>query len=212
MPDGAVVTFLLNFLSALVALLTSYYAYRVNRLVGNRVLTAISIGFMLLGIGLLVDAGTSLVSRVTLVRAFAERVWVLFASYTYLTVQMVAYLVIALGYARAAYGKSVTAAPLVLAGAAIGSLFGFSLLSYFVALILLAFVVFQGVLLHSREKNRFSLIVLMAFGLIFAAHLLLLVSVVTLNDWLFLVGTGVQFLGFLSLLIFVVRSEVVGPK
>jgi len=141
------------------------------------------------------------------------RVIVLLAAATYLTVQMVAYLVIAIGYARAAYGgQAKTAVPAVLVGAGAVGLYRFSLLSYFVVLILLAFVVFQGLLLHSGQKNRFSSAVLLAFGLILVAHVVLLASVITLGPLLFLIGTGIQFLGFLSLLIFVVRSEVVGPR
>jgi hypothetical protein len=212
LPAGALITFSLNILSSLVALLTSYYAYRFNRVVEATVLRAISLGFMLLGVGLVVDAGTSLFSGRTLVESYAERVFVLFATYTYLTVQMVAYLVIAVGYSRTAYGsgKAKMMVPAVLVGSAAISLYDFSLLSYFVSLILLAFVVFQGFLLHSGQNNRFSTMVLLAFGLIFAAHLVLLLSVLSLGTGLFLIGTGVQFLGFLSLLVFVVRSEVVG--
>ncbi len=212
MPSGALVTFSLNILSALVALLTSYYAYKVNRLVSNSVLTAISIGFMLLGIGLMVDAGTSLVSGRTLVESFSDRVLTLVASLTYLTVQMVAYLVIAVGYSRATYGgQTKAAAPVVLVGSAVVGLYGYSVLSYFVALILLAFIVFQGLLLRSGRKGALSGIVLLAFVLIFAAHFLLLVSVLVLGPGLYLIGTGVQFVGFLSLFVFVLRSEVVGP-
>ena len=80
MPTGALITFSLNILSALVALLTSYYAYRFNRLVETTVLRAISLGFMLLGVGLVVDAGTSLFTGRTLVESYAERVFVLFAT------------------------------------------------------------------------------------------------------------------------------------
>ena len=213
MASGALITFSLNILGALVALLTSYYAYRFNRLVESTVLRAISLGFMLLGVGLILDAGTSLFSgRILVEESYADRVFVLFATYTYLTVQMVAYLVIAVGYSRAAYGsgQTKTAVPAALVGSAAIGLYDFSLLSYFVALILLAFVVFQGFLLHSGRSNRFSTIVLLAFGLIFAAHLVLLLSVLTLGTGLFLIGTGIQFLGFLSLLVFLVRSEVVG--
>jgi len=213
MASGALISFTLDILCAVVALLTSYYAYRVNRLVTNQVVGAISLGFMLLGIGLAVDASTTLFSGKTLVESFSDRILVLFASFTYLTVQMVAYLVIAIGYASAAYGsRPKAAAPAVLAGAAAVGLYRFSLLSYFVALILLAFIVFQGLLLHSGQSNRFSATVLLAFGLILVAHVVLLASVLTLGPLLFLTGTGIQFLGFLSLLIFVVRSEVVGPK
>ncbi len=212
MPTGAFVTFCLNILSALVALLTSYYAYRTGRLVENSVLRSISIGFMLLGIGLAVDAGTSLFSGRLLVESYAERVFVLLATFTYLTVQMIAYLVIALGYSRATYGgQSMPALPAVLVGSVAIGLYGYSLLSYFVALMLIAFILFQGLLLRAGGKHRFSGMVMVAFVLILAAHLVLLASVLTLGAGLYLVGIGVQFLGFLSLLAFVVRSEVVGP-
>ncbi len=213
MPAPAVITFSLNILSAIVALLTSYYAYRFNRIVDNSVLRAISVGFMLLGVGLIADAGTSLVSGKTLVESFADRILILLVSFTYLTVQMAAYLVIAVGYAMAAYGKRLDRAyPVALAGAAAVGLYRFSILSYFVALILLAFVVFQGLLIHSRGGNRFSAIVLLAFSLILVAHVVLLLSVLTLGSGLFLVGTAVQFFGFVSLLAFVVRSEIVGAR
>ena len=211
MPAATVITFSLNILSAIVALLTSYYAYKSNRLVGSSVLSSISIGFMLLGLGLVADAGTSLVTGKLLVEVPGDRLLTLLASFSYLTVQMLAYLVIAVGYGRATYGNAAkAAAPVVLAGWA-SSLRGFSVLSYFVVLILLGFVVFQGFLLRSGKKGGMSSMVLLAFVLILAAHLVLLFSVLTVGTGLFLLGTGVQFLGFLALLAFVVRSEVVGP-
>ena len=220
MASGAFITFSLNIMSALVALLTSYYAYKANRFVSSSVLWAISIGFMLLGVGLVVEAGTSLISGRTLVditgktagESFSDRVITLFASLTYLTIQMVAYLIIAIGYARSTYGRQLsTAAPAAAAGSALVSLYTYSIFSYFVTLILLAFIVFQGLLLRSGHGGRFSGMVLLAFVLIFVAHCVLLVSVLALGSGLYLIGTAVQFLGFLSLLIFVVRSEVVGP-
>jgi hypothetical protein len=212
MPAGTFITFSLNILSAVVALLTSYYAYKSNRLFGNSVLSAISIGFMLLGLGLAVDAGTSLVTGKLLVEVPADRLFTVLASFSYLTVQMVAYLVIAVGYSRATYGSAAkVAAPALFAGWA-ANLHGFSVLSYFVVLVLLAFVVFQGFLLRGGKERGMSPIVLLAFGLILVAHLVLLVSVLTLGTGLFLVGTGIQFLGFLALLVFVVRSEVVVPR
>lgn len=211
MPSGAFITFALNICSAFVALLTSYYAYRSNRLVGNAVLGAISIGFMLLGIGLTVDAGTSLVSGRILVEFPGDRILVVLASFTYLAIQMVSYLVIAVGYARVTYrSHAPSSLPVVLAGSAVVGLYGFSLLSYFVSLVLLVFIVFQGLLLRSGGRIKFSGAVLLAFGLMLGAHLVLLLSVLTLGTGLYLVGTAIQFLGFVSLLAFVVRSEVVG--
>jgi len=220
LASGALITFSLNIMCALVALLTSYYAYKANRLVSSSVLWAISIGFMLLGFGLVVDAGTSLISGRTLVEitgrtageSYSDRVLTLSASVTYLTLQMVAYLIIAIGYARSTYGRQLsTAAPAAAIGFALVSLYTYSILSYFVTLILLAFIVFQGLLLRSGRMGRLSGMVLLAFVLILAAHCVLLVSVLVLGSGLFLIGTAIQFLGFLSLLIFVLRSEVVGP-
>jgi hypothetical protein len=212
MPSGALITFALNVGSAFVALLTSYYAYRSNRLVGNPVLGGINIGFMLLGIGLAVDAGTSLVSGRLLVEFPAERSLTLIASFSYLAIQMAAYLVVALSYARATYGKHGMALPAAVVGAAALGLYQFSLVSYFMSVLLLAFIVFQGLLLRTGGKNRFSSMVLLAFGLVLVAHLFLLFSVLVLGSGVFLIGTGIQFFGFLSLLAFVLRSEVVGPK
>jgi len=220
MASGAFITFCLNIMCALVALLTSYYAYKANRFVSSSVLWAISIGFMILGIGLVIDAGTSLISGRTLVditgrtagESFSDRVLTLLASLTYLTLQMVAYLIIAIGYARSTYGRQASAAaPAAAAGAALVSLYSFSILSYFVTVILLAFIVFQGLLLRSGHGGRLSWMVLLTFVLIFVAHCVLLVSVLVLGPTLFLIGTAIQFLGFLPLLVFVVRSEVVGP-
>lgn len=208
MPAGAVIIFSLNILGALVALLTSYYAYRSNRLLGSSVLVAISIGFMLLGVGLVIEAATNILTGRVLVEFPADRVLFVTATFTYLTVQMVAYLVIALGYAKAAYGDVKFAAPVALVGWA-ASLYSFSVLSYFVALVLLAFVVFQGFLVRIGKKGEFSAMVLLAFGLILLAHVVLLLSVLALGAELFLLGTGIQFVGFLALLVFVVRSEVV---
>ncbi len=61
-----------------------------------------------------------------------------------------------------------------------------------------------------RDSEEFSLLVLLAFVLIFVAHVLLLVSAVALAGGLFLVGNAVQFLGFVSLLVVLLRSGRVG--
>jgi hypothetical protein len=86
----------------------------------------------------------------------------------------------------------------------------YAVVSYFVALLFLAFIVFQGVLIHSRSRNRFSLWVLTAFSLVLGAHLFLLGAVVVLSSGLFLVGAVVQFTGFVSLLVFLLRSGRIG--
>ncbi len=216
MALGPLVIFILNVLSAVVAFLTSYYAYRFSRLAGSPLLSSIALGFMLLGIGLLLEAGTSVALGQTLVDVGAFKVLAAAETFAYLSIQMVAYFVFAVGYGFLAFGK---AGRMAAAGAALavaprivgaGGLYNFAIVSYFVVFVLLAFIVFQGVLIHSRSSSSFSLLVLLTFALILAAHAVLLVSVVALSGVLFLVGTAVQFLGFVSLLLFLLRSGRVG--
>lgn len=216
MALGPLLVFALNTLSGVVAFLTSYYAYRFGRLAESPLLKALTLGFMLLGVGLLLEAGTSVVLGKTLVDIVDYRVLGVIGSFSYLTIQMVAYLVFAVGYGYLAFGKSskTAAASVALAvgtrAVGIVGLHRYALVSYFVMLILLAFVVFQGVLIHSRSRSSFSLLVLLAFSLVLGAHVLLLASVVALSGGLFLAGTAVQFLGFASLLVFLLRSGRVG--
>jgi len=223
MALAALLTFILNTLSGIVALLTSYYAYRFGRVAGNSLLKAISFGFMLLGLGLFLEAGTSVVLGRTLVGITKYRTLTGVESLSYLTIQMAAYLVFALGYGYMAFGKSdsdlagsagiaVAAAAAASSARALGltGLYRYAVASYFVVFLLLAFVVFQGILIHSKSRSRFSLWVLGAFSLVLVAHVLLLAAVVALSGNLFLVGTSVQFLGFVSLLVFLLRSGRVG--
>ncbi len=216
MALGPLLLFSLNVLSAVVAFLTSYYSFRFDRLASSPLLRAITFGFMLLGVGLLTEAGTSVVLGQTLVEIAVSRLLAVAATFTYLTLQMLAYIVFAVGYGYLAFGRSSKVAAVALLAVSaprlvdLAGLYRFAVVSYFVALVLLAFIVFQGILIHSRTRSGFSLLVLLAFGLILVAHVVLLVSVIQLAGGLFLVGTGVQFLGFLSLLVFLLRSGNVG--
>jgi hypothetical protein len=216
MALGPQILFLLNVLSAVVALLTSYYAYRFDRLADSPLLRGIIVGFMLLGIGLLSEAGTSLLIGKTLVEIAVARILAIVATFAYLSIQMVAYMVIAIGYGYLVFGRSKKAAAVAALAAAtprvadMAGLYRFAIVSYFVVLVLLAFIVFQGLLMHSNTRSQFSLLVLLTFVLLLLAHLVLLVSVVVLSGGLFLLGTGVQFMGFVSLLVFLLRSVKVG--
>jgi len=217
MAVGPLLVFTLNVLSAVVAFLTSYYAYKFRHVANNPVLDSIAFGFMMLGVGLLVEAGTSAAVGRTVVTMFLSRILAVAETFAYLSIQMVAYLIFALGYAMLAWRRSSTAVAMgsIALAATPGAvdLFGlyrYAVVSYFVVLVLLAFVVFQGALIHSRSPSRFSLLVLGAFFLILIAHIVLLVSVVALSEILFLTGTAVQFLGFVSLFAFLLRSGRVG--
>jgi hypothetical protein len=212
MALGPLLIFALGVLSGVVALLTSYYAYRFSKVASSPLLGSLAAGFMLLGIGLLLEAGTSAVLSKTLIDVLRSSLLAGISSFAYLSIQMVAYLVFAMGYAFQAFGR--TARQVAPAGALIGvvaGLYRYAVLSYFVVLILLAFIVFQGLLIHSKSSSRFSMLVLLAFVLILVAHVVLLASVLALSGGWLLLGDGIQFLGFLSLMVFLLRSGRVGP-
>ena len=218
-----VVTF--DLLSGIIALLVSYYAFQARRWIESSVLSAISFGFMLLGAALLVEVVTTLSLGITAAEASRLRTFELLENLAYLILQVVALAVIAVGYGRATFGKGnlPAAAPsgvvayAVAAAAKTAKLAGLALVLYylflgleFVILLVLIFIMFQGFLIYSKNRDNSSLLVLLGFALIFVAHAVVLNSILAISGAEYLVAATVQFLGFLSLLAFVIRSGRVG--
>jgi hypothetical protein len=207
---------LLNLLSGVVAFLISYYAYKNNRLVGSILLRYISVGFLLLGVSLVLQAGTERVVGLTPVEAFRTRglEFIIFLVYTAL--QLIAYGVFAWGYGLSAFVRK--QAP---AGAAVPSLVLSSpakilasallTLAIYIAsqigvIILLMIIVAQGVRVFSHSKSNLAFMVMFGFALIFGGHLLMLGGVLASEGSVFLIGTTIEFCGFLGLLFFLVWS------
>ncbi|HEV2389674.1 MAG TPA: hypothetical protein VGS04_03015 [Nitrososphaerales archaeon] len=218
-----VVTF--DLLSGIIALLVSYYAFQARRWIDNSVLNAMSFGFMLLGAALLVEVVTTIGLGITAAQASRLRTFELLENLAYLILQAVALAVIAVGYGRATYGKTdlSAAAPsgvvayAVTATTRTARLAGLALELYylflgleFVILLVLIFIMFQGFLVYAKNRDNSSLLVLLGFALIFVSHAVVLNSILAISGGEYLVAAAVQFLGFLSLLAFVVRSGRVG--
>ena len=214
-----------DLISGIIALLVSYYAFQARRWVESSVLSAISFGFMLLGAALLVEVVTTLSLGITAAEASRLRTFELLENLAYLILQVVALAVIAVGYGRATYGKTnlPAAAPsgvvayAAAAAAKTAKLAGLALVLYylflgleFVILLVLIFIMFQGFLIYSKNRDNSSLLVLLGFALIFVAHAVVLNSILAISGEEYLVAATVQFLGFLSLLAFVIRSGRVG--
>jgi hypothetical protein len=222
-----VVTF--DLLGGVIALLVSFYAFQARRWIESSVLNAISFGFMLLGAALLVEAVTTLSLGITVAQATRLRTFELLENLAYLILQVVALVVIAVGYARTTYGSSSlqAAAPAGIIAYAVktavktaskpAKLVGLALTLYylflgleFVILFVLIFIMFQGFLIYARSRDNSSLLVLLGFALIFVAHVVVLNSILAISGTEYLLAATVQFLGFLSLLAFVIRSGRVG--
>jgi hypothetical protein len=207
---------LLNLVSAVVALAISYYAYKNNRVVGSILLKYISVGFLLLGISLFMQAGTERLVNLTPLDAVRLRGLELLAFITYSALQLVAYGVFAWGYGLSAYARKQvpSGAPVpAIAASVTGKVFAYAVVAYatFIAsqvgvIILLLLIVLQGVRVFSHSKSNLALVVLFGFSLIFFGHLLMLGAVVGSVNSVFLVGNTLEFCGFLSLLFFLVWS------
>ena len=207
---------LLSLISGVVALAVSYYAFRYRRVTGSSFLRLLSVGFMLLGVGLLAQGSIYLLAEFNVGR-FADREALVYgATGVYLVLQSAAYLLIGTGYTIRVQrgvpsdGMGTTAA--VLAVQATPLLFGTLVLDIgeLVILVLVSFVVFQGAMAYSELKNRLSLYVLLGFAFIALSHLGELLGSLLASGDLYLLGGTANLAGFCLLLVFVVRSGRIG--
>ncbi len=217
-------------LSGIVALLVSYYAFRYNRLLESVTLKFLSLGFVLLGMGLLAEAGVLSFVLFSVGDLLSDRLLAAGTTTIYSVLQVAAYFVLALGYIRGAYDSSRlqegqqadanpttnTSAIILIALAVVARSPGYqllyqliqlsravSLVSEVLSIIFLSMIVFQGALTYAGSQNKLALLVLVSFSLILLSQGIELWSAVSLVVTLHIVGAGIQFAGFLSLLIFI---------
>ena len=221
----------LEFLSGTVALLVSYYAFHYTRLIENSRLRFIGIGFLLLGLGLLAEA--SIVSMAVLLSTdvFANRLIALESATAFSFLQVVAYLLIMLGYTRRESppqasslsndGSKSTASLLIALPVLaitgyrkIFELIHFSreviVLSSVLSVAFLIMIVIQDATSYKENRNKVAMLVLSSFVLILLAEILSLVSALMVSVTLNLIGTVVQFVGFLTLLVFLLARSRIG--
>ena len=208
----------LNLLGGLVALTLSYYAYRYGKVAGSGFLRILSLGFMMLGVGLLVQASAFIFFDLNAGRISDRGIIAYGGTMIYLALQAVAYLMITVSYARRVRGGPSVVAGVVAVGALQASsapssllLFGTHVLELgeLALVVLLAMIVFQGLLVYGDNRSRSSLTILGGFSFILAAHVALLSAALLSSGLLFLLGDLVQLGGFSLLLLFVLRS---GPR
>jgi hypothetical protein len=215
-----------NALSGIVALLVSYYAFHYNRLLESETLKFISLGFTLLGVGLILQASVQSLVVFGIGEIYAVRFLAIGTTAIYDFLQVGAYFVLALGYIRAAFSSTrneVAGNPLAIALAVFLATSGetrlrqlfeltrqITIISDVLAVMLLSMVVFQGTLTYGRTRNRLALFVLISFGLILASRAVGIGSGIGNSVFWFLIATAIQFAGFLSLLIFIAWGGRIG--
>lgn len=217
-------------MSGVVALLVSYYAFRYNRLIENSTLKFISFGFMLLGIGLLTEASILSLVIFGIGDILAYRLLRLSATSLYSLFQVSAYFVFALGYIRSVYsstrvssidsGTNLSPAIILPLAISIGvqrfnEMLALSvevvLISSILSLVFLSAVAFLGAIVYLENRNRLTLLVLLSFSLILIAQAVDLAAVASVSVILESLSYGIQFAGFVSLLVFILWRSKIGP-
>lgn len=207
---------LLNLVGAFVALAVSYYAFRYGRVTGSGFLKLVSIGFALLGIGLMTQASAFLLFAYNVGRISDREVLVYASTILYLALQAAAFVVIAVGYiwrTRVSPAPKEPGAALAVGAFSSPLLFGTHVLEVgqLVILVLLGFVVFQEALIYSEQRNRLSLAVLGGFAFILLGHVGILAASLLTSGLIYLLGDVAQLAGFGLWLLFVLWSRPVGP-
>lgn len=216
-------------MSGVVALLVSYYAFRYNRLIENSTLKFISFGFMLLGIGLLTEASILSLVVFGIGDLLAYRLLRVSATSLYSLFQVSAYFVFALGYIRGVYSstrndnfdKDTNLSPLFVLPLAVSigaerlnEMLALSLtvilISSILSLVFLSAVVFLGAIVYLENRNKLTLLVLLSFSLILIAQAVDLVAVASVSVILESLSYGIQFAGFVSLLVFILWRSKIG--
>ncbi len=217
----------LDVMSGIVALLVSSYAYRYNKLLANSTLKFIGVGFIMLGVGLLIEAWAYSFVVFGVGDLSTDRAFAIITSAMYELLQMGAFFVLALGYIRSAFPSqkfssldasalSALVIPIVTTTGPgrLRDMLHFARLIWEVAEILsivfLAIVIVVGFLGYSETRHRFSLLVILSFILILAAQAFDLWTVISISVRLDVVSSVVQFAGFLMLLVFIIWRGRIG--
>ncbi len=211
-----------DLMSGIVALLVSYFAFRYNRLLENSTLKFISLGFIMLGIGLLIEAFVFSFVVFDIGNLTNDRVLALLTVSLYDILQIGAYFLFAVGYMRSAFasrkmdtvGAALVALVVTTGPGRVQAMLritrAVSAISEIFSVVFLATVVCVGLLSYSQTQHRFSLFVMLSFALILGAQIFDLVTALTISVRLDFVGSAIQFAGFLSLLIFLIWRSKIG--
>ena len=194
----------LSIVSGVVALAVSYTAYRLLKVGDVSVLTYISLSFMLLGVGLVLQGVLGIVFGLRLGNLYEDARAAFLIGVLYLAVQNVAYLILVLGYARYAYYAP--AAALIITPSELSRLYllGHLLfdLSQLISIFLLMILVFEAMLVSSRSGGSFSKLVLVAFIVLLASHAAMLYASMVRVPFYYIMGELIQFASFALLLAF----------
>jgi len=196
---------LLSIVSGLVALAVSYVSYRYLKMSDVSVLTYISISFMLLGAGLLLQGSLGLVLGLKLGNVYEDARAAFIIGVIYLLVENLAYLILVIGYGRFTFWP--TAAPLIaITPQQLRRFFLLGLtifdVSQLISILLLMVLIFEALLLSSRSGSSFSRLILLSFFVLLLSHVVMLYASMIRTPFYYIVGELIQFASFALILVF----------
>lgn len=201
------IEWLLDATSGATALAVSYFAFRYNRLVRSTQMNYIALGFAFLGLGILVEGFAPIILILRPRPAFYLE-YVLLGTLTYNLLEVLSYLVIALGYTRSIFEKAPLAALTGSPGLTRTLKAGYlaNLVGGFISFVLLGYIVFHAWVVYSKNKSRLSMLLFLGFSTLMLSQVLLLVSIGEASSDVYFVGNLMRFLGFMFMGVFISGS------
>jgi len=193
-------------ISGIIALMVTYYATKAYNLTGQKKLSDLSTGFLVLSTGMFGrvigtwyffvqsgEAGSQLIiSIVTIAYGFSRiMAYVLFAISTRRTQPRFEQ---DNGFNNNGIAMMLLATFLVDSNLEI------------IAILVLIVVVLQSILNYMSTRSKFALYVLIGFGLLLLSHIWMAQVISTASGGLYLLSQGAQLLGFLSLLVMLIQA------
>ncbi len=195
----------LSIISGVVALVTSYISFQYSRLSKVSLLSYISFGFLLLGVGLIIQGWMNISLGLGFGNIYEDARLSYIAGAFYLLLQNVAYLTFAIGYTRVVYALPIEAS-IVVQPQMLRKYFLLGRLifdtSQVLSIVLLSIIVFEAMLLETKSDNKISRLIMSSFLTLLASHIIMMYSSVTRTPFYYLVGLLVQFLSFALLAAF----------
>lgn len=192
---------IMQIVESIIAFAVAYYALKGFRLVKDRTLFFLHFSFVLLGLGLLTDGVVGMP-----VLAFRGLTAVMAVGYLIrITAEIIAYALLLFAYLRQT--KSFMADATLLATAAppivLYEILPYHPLLEIAVFFLIAFVATQAAMNYGVRKERNSLLVLIGFVLLAISHVFFILP--PMNRLFFAIAHVSQLLGFLALLIMLLR-------
>lgn len=190
-------------ISGIIALMVTYYATKAYRLTGQKKLSDLSTGFLVLSAGMF---GRVIGTWFFFVQYSGERSNLIISIVTiaYGASRIMAYILFAIS-TRPTYAQRIQYQPNGI-GISMALLATFLVDSNLeiVAILVLVVVVLQAILNYMATRSKFARYVLIGFFLLLLSHIL--IADVAAAPGLYLLSQGAQLLGFLSLLVMLIQA------